>query len=245
MVVEPISLFLAMIALYNTTVLNSSDKRRDRISQELSRRALSVLNVFLLVSIVFLILSIIQVYNLFMYITAGELVTTYVHEFILLLFLIPAVYSTFVIISGLGSGNLKNLNPQINLHNLLVVQGFAVLWLYLNLLSDKFYQIASAIALSVNGVFLVAILLSIYVMWLVIKYQNMVKKGMIVEHLDFYPLLIKVNLALSLFGFAILSKSTQSCFIVICNSLLAGHAIMMNHTLSDLGRGIKKLVGIG
>ena len=245
MVVEPVSLFLAMITLYNTTVLNSSDKRRERISQELSRRALSVLNVFLLVSLVFLILSTIQAYNLIMYITGKAVISTYVHEAIMLLFLIPAIYSTFVIISGLGSGNLKNLNPQINLQNLLVVQGLAVLWLYLNLLNDKFHQIASAIALSINGVFLISILLSVYVMWLTIKYQSMVKKGMILEHLDFYPLLIKVNLALSLFGFAILSKSAQNCFIVICNSLLAGHAIVMNHTLSDLGRGIKRLVGMG
>ncbi len=245
MVVEPISLLLALITLYNVTVLNSSDKRRERISQELSRRALSVLNVFLLISVVFFVLSVMQSYNLFIYLFKGKAMTFYIHEVIMVLYLIPAIYSTYVIISGSGSGNLKNLNPQINLQNLLIVQGFAVLWLYLNLLNDKFPQIASTIALSLNGIFLISIVLSLYVMQLILKYQGMVRKGMILEHLDFYPLLIKANLALSLFGFAILSKTTQNCFIVICNSLLAGHAIVMNHSLSELGRGIKRIIGIG
>ncbi len=245
MVVEPISLLLALITLYNVTVLNSSDKRREKISQELSRRALSVLNVFLLISVVFFVLSIMQSYNLFIYLFKGKAMTFYIHEVIMVLYLIPAIYSTYVIISGSGSGNLKNLNPQINLQNLLIVQGFAVLWLYLNLLNDKFPQIASTIALSLNGIFLISIVLSLYVMQLILKYQGMVRKGMILEHLDFYPLLIKANLALSLFGFAILSKTTQNCFIVICNSLLAGHAIVMNHSLSELGRGIKRIIGIG
>ncbi len=245
MVVEPISLLLALITLYNVTVLNSSDKRKERISQELSRRALSVLNVFLLISVVFFVLSVMQSYNLLTYLIKEETMTFYIHEVIMVLYLIPAIYSTYVIISGSGSENLKNLNLQINLQNLLIIQGFAVLWLYLNLLNDKFPQIASTIALSLNGIFIISIVLSLYAIQLILKYQGMVRKGMILEHLNFYPLLIKANLALSLFGFAILSKTTQNCFIVICNSLLAGHAIVMNHTLSELGRGIKRLIGIG
>jgi len=244
MVVESISLILALLTLYNTTVLNSYDKRRERISQELSGKALSVLNIFLLISVVFFVLAIVQSYNLLTYFNKKEMVISYVHEIVLVLFLIPTIYTSYLVISGSGSGNLKNLSPQINLQNLLVVQGFAVLWLYLNTLNDKFPQIASVIALSLNGVFIISIVLSIYVMWLIIKYHGMVRKGMILEHLDFYPLLIKVNLALSLFGFAILSKTSQNCYIVICNSLLAGHAIVMNHTLSELGRGIKKLIGM-
>ena len=245
MVVEPVSLLLALITLYNVTVLSSSDRRRHKISQELSRRAISILNIFLLVSVVFLILSIMQSYSLFMYLTTGGVVITYANEIIMALFLIPAAYSTFVIISGSDHGNVKNLIPQINLKNLLIVQGFAVLWLYLNILNDKFHQIASMIAISLNGIFIISIFLAMYVIWLILKYQGMVRKGMIVEHLDFYPMLINANLAISLFGFAILSKASQECIIVICYTLLAGHAIVMNHTLSELGRGIKNLIGMG
>ncbi len=245
MVIEPISLLLALISLYNTTVLNSSDRRRERISQELSGRAISVLNVFLLVSIAFLILSIVQSYTLLTHLIEKRFIVGPIHEVIMFMFLIPSIYSTFVIVSGSGARNLKNLNPQINLQNLLIVQGFAVLWIYLNVLSDKHNQIATLIALSLNGVFLISVILSIYVAYLILKYQSMVRKGMILEHLDFYPLMIKVNIALSLFGFAVLSKASQSSALVVYYSLLAGHAIVMNHTLSDLGRGIKDLIGIG
>ncbi len=237
-----LAMLLAFLTLYNTTMLNSAGNRKKVVEHELNRYAMRILISFIVITVIYLILSVFETINLALYLSGGGMITMKAFEVINILYLFPALLSTYILFAS--HKHFKMLVPQINLPNLLLVQGLAVFWMYLNVLRSEFTVLATHISIALSGVFVVSIFLALYLLYLQLNYLGLLKRGHLLENIDFYPFIFKLNLALTLFGFAMLSKVTQGCIIVICNIMLAGHAILMNHTLSELGRAIKRNIGM-
>ena len=238
-----LALFLALLALYNTTMLNSTGNRKKVVEIELNRYANRIIIAFTLITFIYLLLSAFETINLALLLAGYPTLSLTFLDIIMALYLLSVIGCSYILFAS--HQHFKMLVPQINIPNLLIVQGLTVFWIYLNIIRTEFTHIAYTVSVSLSGIFTISIFLSIYVMYLLLRYFNLLRKGHLLENIDFYPFILKLNLALTLFGFAMLSKFSQGCISIICNIMLAGHAILMNHTLSELGRAVKKNIGMG
>ena len=238
-----LALLLALLTLYNTTMLNSTGNRKKIVEMELNRYATRIIVSFTFITFVYLLLSAFESINLLLLLAGKTTLSLKFLDVVMVLYLLAIIGCSYILFAS--HRHFKMLVPQINLPNLLIVQGLTVFWIYLNIIRTEFSQIAYTVSISLSGIFTISVFLSIYVMYLLSKYFSLLRKGHLLENIDFYPFILKLNLALTLFGFAMLSKFSQGCISIICNIMLAGHAILMNHTLSELGRAVKRNIGMG
>ncbi|MBE8539768.1 hypothetical protein [Geoglobus acetivorans] len=240
-----LALLTSLAGLYIASIFNSTDGRKNTISQSLQLHADKTLLVLIALMVVYTILSILQIVNLAQYISgSSKFVPKTYFSLVLAGYAAIILYLFLKIVFSLHKNSIKFLTPQFNQTNIILVMGLAVIWMYLNTLNQQFSVIANHIAISLNGLFIISAVMSIYIIYLLSKYYSMLVKGMILEHMDFYSHFLKLTLAITLFSFAMLSRETQGCEMVICNTLIAGHAIIMNHTISELGRSIKRTLGM-
>lgn len=238
-----LALLLALLTLYNTTMLNSTGSRKKIVEMELNRYATRIIVSFTFITFVYLLLSAFESINLILLLAGKTTLSLKFLDAIMVLYLLAIIGCSYILFAS--HRHFKMLVPQINIPNLLIVQGLTVFWIYLNIIRTEFSQIAYTVSISLSGIFTISVFLSIYVMYLLFRYFSLLRKGHLLENIDFYPFILKLNLALTLFGFAMLSKFSQGCISIICNIMLAGHAILMNHTLSELGRAVKRNIGMG
>jgi len=237
-----LNLTLALLGLYITTLLTSTNKRDEVLRFSFNRYAELITLTFLATSLFYFMLSIIQIASLISFISSGKILSVYISDAISALYLFSALLLSYAVFKGLGA--LKLFAPQFNLQNILIVQGLAVLWIYLETLSERFYMLTLKIGISFLGVFIVSVVLAVYTATLLFKYYKLVRRGVILENIDFKPYIYRLNLAFSLFGFSILSMLSTKYSLATSSILIAGHAIIMNHTFSIMGRDIKRTLGI-
>ncbi len=231
-------LILAVLSLYNSVMFYQlSEEERNLLQSRWKNIVVLTLATIVILSIV----SFVEIWRLYLVIigkdTINYLAVYQVVTFVLILISIFLAYEIFSI-----KDSLKKLAPRIDMKAVVLVQGFAVLWLYLSNIEEKFSVLLYLFSISLKAVFIVSLILIVYVSFLLYRYFLMLKRGDIIVQLDFTSYLFQLSLAVSLFGFSILAQTTY-CGKSVCAVLIATFGILMNNAISSLGRGIKQNVG--
>ncbi len=233
-----ISLALAMIALYNSIMyLQLTDEEKSFLESKWKDSL--VLSIFMIVILsVVSVLEILKLYQILVFGVVGNFLSVYTAVAIMLL--IPSAFLLHDILSIKDS--FRNFAPKIDLKAVLLVQGFAVFWLYLTFIEERFAHVVYLFSQSLKAIFIVSLILIFYVSSLLYRYFKLLRRGDIIVQIDFSSYLFQLSVAIAVFGFYMLTRSTY-CGQAVCAVLIASFGILLNNALSSLGRALKQNIG--
>ncbi|ADC64826.1 hypothetical protein Ferp_0655 [Ferroglobus placidus DSM 10642] len=233
-----VSLALAIVALYNSVMyLQLTDEEKSFLESRWKDSL--ALSIFIIVVLsVVSVFEILKLYQILAFGTVGNFLSIYTAVAVMLL--IPSAFLLYDVLSIKNS--FRNFAPKIDLKAVLLIQGFAVFWLYLSFIEEKYAQVVYLFSQSLKAIFIVSLILIFYVSFLLYRYFKLLRRGDIIVQIDISSYLFQLNVAISLFGFYMLTQSTY-CGQAVCAILIASFGILLNNALSSLGRALKQNVG--
>ena len=233
-----ISLALALIALYNSVMyLQLSEEEKSLL--ESRWKDTIVLAIFMIVILsVISVLEVLNLYQIIFSVGVGNFIGIY--SAVAFMLLIPSLFLLYDILSIKDS--LKSFAPKIDLKAVVLIQGFAVFWLYLSFIEERYAHVVYLLSQSLKAIFVVSLILIFYVSILLYKYFKLLRKGDIIVQVDLSPYYFQFSVAIAIFGFYMLTRTTY-CGQSVCAVLIATFGILLNTTLSSLGRILKQNIG--
>ena len=235
-------LTLALFSLYiSAVVLNLSESQREMLSNYWKRVFMYM--VALLVTLFFIALvRSIWLFG-FLILDSGNIlgvVENYVFDLaaILMMLVEIAILKDIFTVAG-----LEGLIPKVNVKSIIVVETFAIIWLYLRFLVEEYPRLLWAVSYAMQSVFVVSIILIAYTVYIVVRYVSLIESGGIIVLTDVTEFIFAISIAISFFGFSRLVYSTQ-CVEHVCGVLLAAFAIVMNHAVAMYGKSLKESAGV-
>ena len=235
-------LILALFSLYlSAVVLNLSESQREMLSNYWKRIFMYMVALLVILFFIALVRSI----WLFGFILFGSgnilgVVEYYIFDLaaILMMLVEIAVLKDVFTVAG-----IEGLIPRVNLKSVVIVETFAIIWLYLRFLVEEYPKFLWALSYAMQSVFVVSIILIAYTVYIVVKYVSLIESGGIIVLTDVTEFIFSISIAISFFGFSRLIYSTQ-CVEYVCGVFLAAFAIVMNHAVAMYGKSLKESAGI-
>lgn len=235
-------LTLALFSLYlSVVVLNLSNSQREMLSNYWKRIFMYMIVLLITLFIVALVRSVWLFGFLFLE-TEGILgvVENYIFDVAAILMMIVeiAVLKDVFTVAG-----LEGMLPRVNMKSIIIVETFAIIWLYLRFLVEEYPRLLWAVSYAMQSVFVVSIILIAYTVLVVVRYASLIESGGIIVVTDVTEFIFSISIAIAFFGFAQLIHTTQ-CVENICGVFLAAFAIIMNHAVAMYGKSLKESAGM-
>jgi|GEM_PF-3300376 hypothetical protein len=235
-------LILALFSLYlSAVVLNLSDSQREMLSNYWKRIFLYMV---VLLAALFSIALVRSMWLLgFLFLDSGGVVGVieeYVFDLAAILMMIVEIAVLRDVFTVAG---VEGLIPRVNLRSIIIVETFAIIWLYLRFLVEEYPRLLWAVSYAMQSVFVVSIILIAYTAYIVTKYVSLIESGGIIVLSDVTEFIFSISIAIAFFGFSRLIYSTE-CVEYVCGVFLAAFAIVMNHAVAMYGKSLKESAGV-
>jgi len=235
-------LTLALFSLYlSAVILNLSDSQREMLSNYWKRIFMYMIALLITLFFIALVRSI-WLFG-FIFLGSGNIVGVveyYIYDLAAILMMIVEVAILKDILTVAG---IEGLIPKVNLKSIVVVETFAILWLYLRFLVEEYPKLLWAASYAMQSVFVVSIILIAYTVYIVVKYVSLIESGGIIVLTDVTDFFFSISIAIAFFGFSRLIYSTE-CVEYVCGVFLAAFAIVMNHAVAMYGKSLKESAGV-
>ncbi len=235
-------LILALFSLYlSAVVLNLSESQREMLSNYWKRIFMYMIALLVTLFLIALVRSIWLFGFLFL---ESESVLGAMENYIFDVAAILMVLVEVAILKDIFTvTGLEGLSPKVNMKSIIVVETFAIIWLYLRFLVEEYPKLLWALSYSMQSVFVVSIILIAYTVYIVVRYVSLIETGGIIVLTDVTEFIFSISIAISFFGFSRLVYATQ-CVEYVCGILLAAFAIVMNHAVAMYGKSLKESAGV-